>query len=114
MLSYVKDANDFINKVKDLSLPKDSILASLDVKSLYTNIQTAEGIAVLRGTHEKYQIRTVAAKLQATILRLILTLHNFISTQNFVYKLNIMQWRCAPHLMQISLWHILSRNSSNL
>ena len=83
VLSKVKDNSDFINKVKDLGLPKDSILASLDVQSLYTNIPTAEGIVVLRRLHEKYKLRTLAAKLLATILRLIFTLNNFIFNSKF-------------------------------
>ena len=53
--SYVKDTNDSINKVKDLSVPKDSLLVSLDVKSLYTNIPNAEGIVAFTRVHEKDQ-----------------------------------------------------------
>ena len=42
LTSYVKDANDFLNKIKDASknLPVNSIL----VKSLYINIPKQEGI----------------------------------------------------------------------
>ena len=43
--SYVTEVNDFINKVKDLGEPKDSILVSLDVKSLNINIPNTEHIA---------------------------------------------------------------------
>ena len=42
--SYVKDTTDFINKIKDLNLSKDSYLVSLDVASLYTNIPHNERI----------------------------------------------------------------------
>ena len=36
--SYVKDTTDFINKIKDLTVPDNTILVTLDVSSLYTNI----------------------------------------------------------------------------
>ena len=49
--SYVKDSTDFINKlenVKDTS--KESILVTLDVKALYTNIPNHEGIEAVKET----------------------------------------------------------------
>lgn len=35
---YIKNSFDFKDKIKDITLPKDYILVSLDVVSLYTNI----------------------------------------------------------------------------
>ena len=48
-ISNVKDTTDFINKlenVKDTS--KDSILITLDVKALYTNISNHEGTETVK------------------------------------------------------------------
>jgi hypothetical protein len=42
--SYVKDTEDFISKLSDLKIPKDSMLITLDVDSLYTNINNKDGI----------------------------------------------------------------------
>jgi len=43
--SYVKDTTDFINKVEQIPhLPDGTILATIDVTSLYTNIPHDEGI----------------------------------------------------------------------
>ena len=42
--SYLRDSSHLINIVKDLTLPENAILASLDVVSLYTNIPNNEGI----------------------------------------------------------------------
>ena len=40
--SYVKDTNDFINKINAVkSVPKNSYLITMDVRSLYTNIPNA-------------------------------------------------------------------------
>lgn len=38
ILFYVKDTNGLTNKIKDYNIPKDSIPASLDVKSLTTSM----------------------------------------------------------------------------
>ena len=43
--SYVRDTQHFISKLKLLnSLPEGSILATMDITSLYTNIPNKEGI----------------------------------------------------------------------
>ena len=43
---YIKDTTDFLMKVQSLTnhLPSDTLLVTLDVSSLYTNIPHAEGI----------------------------------------------------------------------
>ena len=46
--SYVKDTNNFINKINAVKIVlKNSYLATMDVRSLYTNIPNAEGISAL-------------------------------------------------------------------
>ena len=42
--SYVKDTTDFISKVKNIKLEKDSYFVTMDVSSLYTNIPHNDGI----------------------------------------------------------------------
>ena len=76
--SYIKDTNDFIKKTKDLKVPKDATLVSLDVKALYRSIANSEGIAAVKRAYDKYQQKTVATKVLTTFLALILTLNNFI------------------------------------
>ena len=41
--SYVKDTKDFINKIEKITSPEGSILVTMDVSSLYTNIPNDEG-----------------------------------------------------------------------
>ena len=48
--SYIKDTTDFINKTKDLDLPDDSILVTMDVSALYTNIPNDEGIEAVKNS----------------------------------------------------------------
>ena len=48
--SYVKDSNDFINKINNHNIPKESIFVTLDVKSLYTSIPIPEVIAAVKNS----------------------------------------------------------------
>ena len=42
--SYLKDTTDFLNKLKALGdIPRDAILGTMDVTSLYTNIPNCKG-----------------------------------------------------------------------
>ena len=42
--SYIEDTKEFIKYIESTKLPKDCILCTLDVSSLYTNIPTEDGI----------------------------------------------------------------------
>ena len=47
--SYIKDTKEFVKYIESTKLPKDCILCTLDVSSLYVNILTEDGIhAVLQ------------------------------------------------------------------
>lgn len=56
--SYIKDSYDFLDKIKKIkNLPKETLLVTMDVSSLYTNIDHVEGIDAVRSflmkTHSK-------------------------------------------------------------
>ena len=46
--SYLKDTTQFINFIEKRIVPKNSILVSMDVNSLYTNIPQEEGITSIQ------------------------------------------------------------------
>ena len=46
--SYIKDTYDFLEKVRDMPLSPNSLLITLDVESMYTNINHDEGIQAIR------------------------------------------------------------------
>ena len=77
--AYVRDSGHFINIIKDLKLPHDAIIATLDVTSLYTNIPNNEGVESVR----KYLHKERDPKLNPTndsicrLLNLVLTTNNF-------------------------------------
>ena len=76
--SYIKDTNDFINKINNFTIPPNSLLVTMDVKSLYTSICNNEKIASVKKKNDHYQNKAIPTNIIATFLGLILTLHNFI------------------------------------
>lgn len=52
--SYIKDTYDFVEKVKRIEVPVDAFLFSIDIDSLYTNIDIREGINSIRRIFQKY------------------------------------------------------------
>ena len=79
MPSYLRDSSHLINLVRNLRIPKDSILATLDVTSLYTNIPNDEGIEAVGGylsRHRHYSLNPTNSSL-LQLLRTVLTTNNF-------------------------------------
>ena len=81
--SNIKDTNHFINKVNNFSVPVNSILVTMDVRSLYTSIPNNEGIAATKKRYDSYIHKTIPTKIITTFLALILTLNNFVSNLKF-------------------------------
>ena len=56
--SYIKDTTDFLCKLKSVGqIPKGSLLLTLDVSALYTNILHNEGIEACRKTLNTYGVQ---------------------------------------------------------
>ena len=76
--SYVKDTTDFVKKIEAIDhVSDDSHLVSLDVRSLYTNVPHKERIEAVKQTLTKSK-PSIRIKVVLTILKLILTLNNFV------------------------------------
>ena len=78
--SYVQDTTHFLSKLNDLgTLPEGSLLVTMDVASLYTNIPNEQGIEAVRDTLSR--LRPVTDKPSTehilTMLRKVLTMNNF-------------------------------------
>ena len=52
--SYLKDSKDFINFIENTKLPMNTILTSMDVTSLYTNIPQEEGITTVCKAYQDF------------------------------------------------------------
>ena len=61
--SYIKDTNDFINKIDIFPVPPNSLLVTIDVKSLYTSIHSNEGIASVKKKYDHYPKKTIHTKI---------------------------------------------------
>ena len=83
---YMQDTNRFINKVNNFSVPVNSILFTMDVRSLYTSTPNNEGIAAAKKRYDNYIHKTLPAKFITTFLAIIFTLNNLYLTQSFIYK----------------------------
>ncbi|KAK2552411.1 hypothetical protein P5673_026493 [Acropora cervicornis] len=67
LLPHIKDTTDLIKR-----LPENCILATLDVSSLYTNIDTNEGLTIVEDEFEKAGRNNPSAKTLACLLEKVL------------------------------------------
>ena len=102
LTSYIQDTTDFLRKLHDLpeKLPEDTILVTMDVRSLYTNIPNSEGIAAVKSFLEERGDpgdRNLTQVISA-FLTLILTLNNFqFNDENYIQVNGAsMGTKCAP------------------
>ena len=77
--SYVQDTTDFINKIENLTIAEDSIIGTVDVTSLYTNIPNQEGIACIQEILEKERNRLEKPLNESLVdlLEMVLNKNNF-------------------------------------
>ena len=73
--SYLKDTTDFLNFIESTKLPKNIVLVSVDVTSLYTNIPHEEGVTTICHAYEDFHRHTapIPTKYLREMLYLILT-----------------------------------------
>ena len=77
--SYLKDTTHFINFLEKTKVPEDTILVSMDVTSLYTNIPQEEGIHIVCKAYDAFYKTEppIPTHLLQRALRLILTENSF-------------------------------------
>ena len=72
MLSYIQATGDFLRKINIIeTIPDNSYLVFLDVRSLYTSIPNSEGIKAVKTSVENFLGRKVATKVITTFKSLI-------------------------------------------
>ena len=118
--SYIKDSTNFLNKLDALpnELPENSIMVTMDVRSLYTNVPNNEGIEAVRHYLRKRNKPGdgILSKVLSKLLLLILTLNNFVFNEKNYVQINgaSMGTKCAPTYASIFMGffedsHILPR-----
>lgn len=75
--SFIKDTMDFINKLKEITLETRCSLFTIDVNSLYTNINTELGLTAVRNCLNKYPLENRPDEEILDLLRLSLTKNDF-------------------------------------
>ena len=102
--SHIRDTTDFITRLKNLGRdPENSILATLDVSSLYTNIDTDDGLAIIEEELAKTGQIQPSAKTLTCLLEKVLKLNNFtFDNHNFIQvKGTAMGTRAAPNFANV-------------
>ena len=107
--SYIKDTTDFLNKLGQIdTITTKSLLVSLDVSSLYTNIPNKEGV---EATHqalltERVLVNNPSNLSLAELLWLVLTLNNFRFNDNDYLQIGgtAMGTRLAPSFANIFMY----------
>ena len=72
--SYIKDTNDFVNKLKRVpKLPDNAIMCTIDVVGLYPSIPHNEGLAALKRVLEKRGTKKVSTESLVELAEIVLT-----------------------------------------
>ncbi len=99
--SHIKDSYDFAEKIKHMGkLEATDIMLTMDVSSLYTNIDNEEGIEAIKENNSiKSKLTTFTINMICVLMSMILTLNNFIfNGQNYhQIKGTAMGTRAAPN-----------------
>lgn len=75
--SYIKDSYDFIGKIRSLHLPVDCFLFTIDIDSLYTNIDISAGLEAVREWFTRYPDKNRPEKQLLELLEINLTRNDF-------------------------------------
>jgi hypothetical protein len=97
--SYIKNTYDFVDKIYHLSLPDDYMLITLDVESMYTNIDHAKGLQAVREVMSPCLIHDAIIEL----LELSLKSNDFMFNREwYIQKVGTSMGRdWAPHYADI-------------
>ena len=102
--SYIKDTTDFLLKLNTIAnLPSDTMLATLDVTALYTNIPHAEGIQACRAALNTREVLQPPTEDLIHLIELILTKNNFVFDDEHYLQVHgtAMGTRMAPSYANI-------------
>ncbi|XP_062619790.1 uncharacterized protein LOC134281322 [Saccostrea cucullata] len=107
--SYIKDTNDFLLKLQNLKkVPRNSILVTADVSSLYTSIPHRNGILACKKTLDTRENPTIPTWIILRFLHLILTKTCFEFNGNYYLQTQgtSMGTKCAPNYAIIFMDHL--------
>ena len=101
--SYLKDTWDFLEKLAQHEIPQNALLITLDVESLYTNIQTEEGLLAVQESFDNNTSLCRPDKELMELLKLSLECNDFEFNNQFYLQISgtAMGKKFAPHYADI-------------
>ncbi|XP_055997948.1 uncharacterized protein LOC130047308 [Ostrea edulis] len=112
--SSLKDTTDYINKTPSSNLPDNTLLVTMDVTSLYTNIPHDEGIEACREVWENRTIKCPSTESLIKLLEHVLRMNNFMFNGKHYLQISgtAMGTKMAPSYANIFMGR-LERNLLN-
>ena len=110
--SYIKDTTHFLQKIDKVGeISEDTYMVTLDVKSLYTNIDNEEGLRVFEEELEKRSVKNTPSFAIALLMKLVLILNNFVFNRvNYLQKMGVaMGTRSAPNFSNVFMGYFEKR-----
>ena len=107
--SYIKDTTDFIQKIENIELRPGTVLVTLDVTSLYTNIPHIEGVKAVSEFLSVHRDSTLLPhnNIIVNLTRMVLTHNNFDFNGEHYLQISgtAMGTRLAPSYANIFMDH---------
>ena len=85
--SYIRDTTDFIHKTKDIATSDSDILVTMDVTSLYTNIDQKEGSNTCEEFLNQRLHPSIPTKFIITLINLILKCNTMFFNGHFFHQI---------------------------
>lgn len=85
--SFLKDTYDFIEKVGKITIPPSALLCTIDIDSLYTNIETELGLEAVREWFSRYPDSARPDKYLLQLLEISLTKNDFEFDSQFYLQI---------------------------
>ena len=103
--SYLKDTNDFINKIAGIKAKEGTFIVTIDVDSLYTNIDNTNGLEAFKQIFDKNPDPKRPDKEILELLKIIQKTMILSLTANGTYKRGELRWvRNLHQIMLICFW----------
>lgn len=105
--SYLKDTYDFIQKIRNQHIPRNSFLFTMDIDNLYTNIETQTGLKAVREWFKRYPEKNRPDSHILKLLEISLIRNDFEFDSEFYLQIKgtAMGKRFAPAYANIYMAH---------
>ena len=85
--SYLRDTYDFLQKIKPIAVPSHTYIFTIDIDSLYTNIDTPTGLQTVSKVFQTYPDATRPDQVLLKLLEISLTRNDFIFNDKYYLQI---------------------------